>query len=137
MSNWNEGVIEEFRSNDGRVSGMFSRMPLLLLHHKGAKTGTERINPLAYQKVDSGYAVFASKGGADTNPAWFHNLEANPEVIIEVGTDTLEVKARVVDGDEYQLIWDRQKREFPQFAGYETKTSRERIPVIVLEEISA
>ena len=137
MSNWNEGVIEEFRSNDGRVSGMFSRMPLLLLHHKGAKTGTERINPLAYQKVASGYAVFASKGGADTNPAWFHNLKANPEVTIEVGTDTLEVKARVVDGDEYQLIWDRQKREFPQFAGYETKTSRERIPVIVLEEISA
>ena len=133
MSNWNEGIIDEFRANDGRVGGIFEGKPLLLLHHKGARTGTERVSPLMYQRVGDSYAVFASKGGADTNPDWFHNLRAHPDVTIEVGTDKIDVRARIADDEEQDRIWDRQKRDFPQFAGYEQKTSRDQIPVIVLD----
>ena len=81
---WNTNIIEEFRKNGGRVAS-FRTQPLLLLHHRGAKTGIERVNPLAYQELDEGYAVFASKGGAPRNPDWYHNLVANPDVTIEVG----------------------------------------------------
>ena len=130
---WNDGVIKEFRANDGKVGGMHEGRPVLLLHHTGAKTGTERVNPLRYQPVDGGYAIFASKGGADTNPDWYHNLLAHPETKIEVGTDTLAVVAREVTGDEYDRIWTRQKRDDPQFARYEQKTNRDRIPVLVLD----
>jgi len=72
MSDWNKDIIEEFRDNDGNVGGMFDGRPLLLLHHVGAKSGTERVSPLMYQELDNGFAIFASKGGADQNPAWFH-----------------------------------------------------------------
>ena len=90
-----------------------------------------------YQDLDgAGYAVFASKAGADTNPDWFYNLTANPETSIEVGGDVIDVKARVVDGDERERIWERQKRDYPFFADYEEKTARERIPVLVLEPAS-
>ena len=133
MSNWNNGIIDEFRSNDGEVGGVFAGKPLLLLHHKGARTGTERVSPLMYQQVGDSYAVFASKGGADTNPDWYHNLLANPDATIELGADKVDVRARVAEGDEQDTIWERQKREFPQFAGYEQKTSRDQIPVIVLD----
>lgn len=133
MSNWNDGIIEEFRSNDGEVGGIFAGKPLLLLHHKGARSGTERVSPLMYQRVGDSFAVFASKGGADTNPDWYHNLLAHDEVEIEVGTDKVKVRARVAEGQEQEMIWERQKHDFPQFAGYEQKTSRDQIPVIVLE----
>jgi deazaflavin-dependent oxidoreductase (nitroreductase family) len=133
MSDWNSGIIDEFKSNDGEVGGIFEGKPLLLLHHKGAKTGTRRVSPLMYQELDGAYAVFASKGGADTNPGWFHNLLAHPEVSIEIGTDKIDVRARVAEGAERDSIWERQKREFPQFAGYEQKTSRDQIPVVVLD----
>jgi deazaflavin-dependent oxidoreductase (nitroreductase family) len=133
MSEWNSGIIDEFRANDGAVGGIFAGRPLLLLHHKGARSGVERVSPLMYQQLDGAYAVFASKGGADTNPHWFHNLVANPEVSIELGTDKIDVRARVAEGEERDQIWERQKREFPQFADYEQKTSRDHIPVIVLD----
>lgn len=133
MSDWNDNIIDEFRDNEGVVEGVFEGKPILLLHHKGARTGTERVNPLMYQRVGDAYAIFASKAGADTNPDWFHNLKAHPEVTIEVGTDKVDVRARVAEGDEHETIWDRQKRDFPQFAEYEEKTSRDQIPVIVLE----
>lgn len=135
MSDWNEGIIDEFRANDGRVGGVFEGKPLLLLHHRGARTGVERVSPLMYRRVGTSYAVFASKGGADSNPDWYHNLNANPEVTIEVGIDKLDVRARLAEGEEQDAIWDRQKREHPQFADYERKTSRARIPVIVLDPI--
>ena len=135
MSDWNTKTIEEFRANGGKVGGMFAGKPLLLLHHVGARTGTERVSPLMYQTVAGGYAVFASKGGADTNPDWFHNVKANPETKVEVGIKTVAVIARVVDGDERDRIWTKQKQEFSQFAGYERKTVREGIPVVVLETI--
>lgn len=86
-----------------------------------------------YQRVDGGYAVFASKGGADRNPDWFHNLLANPEASIEVGAGTVEVRARLAVGEEHDRIWERQKADYPTFADYEAKTSRDAIPVVILE----
>ena len=134
VKDWNAGIIEEFRTNGGRVAS-FRSQPLLLLHHRGAKTGIERVNPLAYQGLDGGYAVFASKGGAPRNPDWYHNLIAYPDVIIEVGDETVEVLARVTQGDERERIWEEQKRRNPGFAAYERKTSR-IIPVVLLERVT-
>lgn len=133
MSDWNNKIIEEFRAQAGSVGGVFEGAPLLLLHHVGARTGVERISPLMYQSVDGGYAVFASKAGADTNPAWFHNLKANPQTKIEIGDQVVEVVARIARDDEHDSIWAKQKRERPQFAEYERQTSRRRIPVVILE----
>jgi deazaflavin-dependent oxidoreductase (nitroreductase family) len=133
-SDWNRAIIEEFREKGGRVGGSFEHQPLLLLHHHGAKSGVERVNPLAYQELDNGYAVFASKGGAPTNPDWYHNLVANPRARVEVGADTVDVVARVAKGEERERIWEEQKRRNPGFADYEVKTSRQ-IPVVILERV--
>lgn len=132
MSDWNSGIVEEFRANDGKVGGPFDGAPLLLLHHKGAKSRTDRVTPLMYQKVDGGYAIFASKAGADDNPDWFHNIKAHPATRAEIGSKTIDVTARIASGNEHDEIWGQQKKDFPQFAGYEEKTSRDKIPVIVL-----
>jgi deazaflavin-dependent oxidoreductase (nitroreductase family) len=129
----NKAIIDEFRSNDGVVGGYFAGVPLVLVHHKGAKSGTNRVVPLASQKQDNGWAVFASKGGADDNPAWYYNLLANPRTTIEVGTETVPVRAYEAKDDQYDRIWTRQKTELPTFAEYEKKTKREYIPVIMLE----
>jgi deazaflavin-dependent oxidoreductase (nitroreductase family) len=131
MEDFNAQIIEEFRANEGRVGGMFESMPLLLLHNTGAKSGTERINPVAYLKDGDRYVVFASKGGAPTNPGWFHNLVAHPETTIEVGTDALDVVASEAEGEERQRLFDAQKQRVPQFAEYEQQTTRQ-IPVVVL-----
>ena len=131
-NDWNRAVIDEFRANAGRVGGMFEGRPLLLLHHVGARTGIRRVAPLMYQDVPDGYAIFASKGGADTNPDWYHNLVANPRTGVEIGTETVPVRARVTAGEERERIWTRQKSDHPQFEDYESKTLRV-IPVIVLE----
>jgi deazaflavin-dependent oxidoreductase (nitroreductase family) len=132
---WNRGVIEEFRANGGRVA-QFEGRPLLLLHHKGAKSGTDRVNPLVFLPVDDAFAVFGSKAGADTNPAWYHNLQAHPDTTIEVGTETIPVHARVAEGDERTKIWEEQKRENSNFAEYEKLTTRP-IPVVILERVAA
>lgn len=92
---------------------------MLLLHNTGAKSGAERVNPLVYQALDANFAVFASKGGAPTNPAWYYNLVANPDITIEVGTETLDVRARVAAAEERDQIWTRQKEEISTFADYE------------------
>ncbi len=131
---WNAKIIAEFRSNEGRVGGQFEGAPLLLLHTTGAKSGQERINPMMYQKIDNGWAVFASKAGAPTNPDWYYNAVANPDVTIEVGTDTVTARARVADDDEREPIWTEQKKRYPGFADYETKTTR-TIPVVILEAV--
>ena len=129
----NKAIIDEFRSNNGVVGGYFAGVPLVLVHHQGAKSGTERVVPLASQKQDDGWAVFASKGGADDNPAWYYNLLANPETTIEVGTETVPVRAYEAKDDQYDRIWTRQKTELPTFAEYEKRTKRAYIPVIMLE----
>jgi deazaflavin-dependent oxidoreductase (nitroreductase family) len=130
--NWNDGIIAEFRANEGKVGGPFEGAPILLLHHTGARSAKVRVNPLAYQAVGDRLAVFASKGGAPTNPDWYHNLVANPEATVEVGTETIPVRARVATGEERERIWKRQIQVMPGFASYEKKTSR-TIPVIILE----
>jgi deazaflavin-dependent oxidoreductase (nitroreductase family) len=90
---------------------------------------------MMYQSVDGGYAVFASKGGADTNPDWLHNLKANPETRVEVGSDVVDVRARLAEDAERDQIWNTQKMRYPTFAEYERKTSRDHIPVVVLEVV--
>lgn len=132
MTDWNTEIIEEFRQNNGKVGGMFAGAPLLLLHTTGARSGLERVSPMMYQAVGDGFAVFASKAGAQSNPAWYHNLVANPEASIEVGTEHLTVTARVLDEVEREPIWTKQKSDYPAFAGYEEKTDRV-IPAIMLE----
>lgn len=133
---WNSKIISEFRANGGKVGGVFEGMPLLLLHSTGAKTGAERVNPLAYRTDGDALVVFASKAGAPTNPDWFHNLRANPRVSVEVGTQTRDVVARVAGGDERHRLWEAQKLDNPAFAGYETKTDRQ-IPVVVLDPVAS
>ena len=134
MSDWNTKVIDEFRANGGQVGGQFEGAPLLLLHTTGAKTGAERVNPVMYQKVDGGYAVFASKAGAPENPDWYHNLLANPRVRAEIGTKTVELTARVADPQTRERLWSAQKTAYPGFADYERKTTRQ-IPVVLLEPV--
>ena len=132
MNDFNQQIIDEFRANKGQVGGGFAGAPMVLLHHKGAKSGTERVSPLVYQVVDGGWAVFASKGGAPDNPDWFHNVKANPATTAEIGEETYDVVARVAEGDERETIWTKQKQDFPNFAEYEKNTDR-TIPVVVLE----
>jgi deazaflavin-dependent oxidoreductase (nitroreductase family) len=131
-SDFNARIIDEFRTNGGQVSGNMAGLALLLVHHTGAKTGTERVNPVAYQSVGDDFAVFASKAGGPTSPDWYHNLVANPETVVEVGRETIPVRARVAEGEERARIWGRQKEAVPVFAEYEQRTTRV-IPVVVLE----
>jgi deazaflavin-dependent oxidoreductase (nitroreductase family) len=131
---FNLRVIEEFRANEGRVGGPFEGGTLLLLHHVGARTGEPRINPLMYNRDGDRYVVFASKAGAPTNPGWYHNLKANPNASIEVGTDTIGVVASEVTGEERDRLYNAQAELRPQFAEYQSKTDRV-IPVVVLTPI--
>jgi deazaflavin-dependent oxidoreductase (nitroreductase family) len=129
---FNAKIIDEFHANEGRVGGMFEGMPLLLLHHTGAKSGASRVNPLAYQADDGRYVIFASKAGALENPAWYHNLMAHPQTQIEVGTDTIDVVASEATGEERERLYNTQAERVPQFAEYEEKAAGRVIPVVVL-----
>jgi deazaflavin-dependent oxidoreductase (nitroreductase family) len=135
-ADFNAKIIDEFRSNEGRVGGMFDGMSLLLLHHTGAKSGKSRINPLAYQSDDGRYVIFASKAGAPTNPDWYHNLKTHPNVTIEVGTSTIEVVASEATGEERERLFRTQAKRIPQFAEYEKRAGRV-IPVMVLTPASS
>jgi deazaflavin-dependent oxidoreductase (nitroreductase family) len=128
---FNTQVIDEFRANEGRVGGIFEDMPLLLLHHTGAKSGAPYVNPLAYLRDGDRYAIFASKGGAPENPAWYHNVKTHPEVSIEVGTDTVDVRAAEAGAAERDRLYATQSERSPQFVEYQEKAGR-TIPVIVL-----
>ena len=133
VSEWNRPIVEEFRANEGRVGGNFEGAPVLLLHSTGARTGLERVNPMMYQRLGPRtVAVFASKAGAADNPDWYHNLLAHPEATVEIGTETLPVRARVAGAGERAPIWEKQKADYPGFADYERKTERV-IPVVILE----
>jgi deazaflavin-dependent oxidoreductase (nitroreductase family) len=131
INDFNQKIIDEFRANDGKVGGMFEGAPVLLLTSTGAKSGQRRTTPVVYQPDGERMVIFASKAGAPENPAWFHNLRANPTATVEVGTDTVEVDAVVTEGDERQRLFDKQKQLMPQFADYEQKTTRQ-IPVVAL-----
>jgi deazaflavin-dependent oxidoreductase (nitroreductase family) len=133
MNDWNRKVIDEFHANEGRVGGMFEGAPMILLHHIGAKSGTVRTTPLVYFPQDDGRIVIvASKGGAPTNPDWYHNLKANPKFEVEVGTEKFEVVAEEFDDTARTEIWPKIVAASPGFGEYQEKTSR-KIPVFVLD----
>jgi deazaflavin-dependent oxidoreductase (nitroreductase family) len=132
VNEFNRGIIEQFRANGGKVGPPFEGAPLLILHSTGAKSGKTRLSPVVYQQVGDAWAIFASKAGAPDNPDWYHNLVANPSATIEVGTEEVPVTARVLDADEREPIWTKQKELMPGFAEYEAKTDR-TIPVVILD----
>ncbi len=132
VKDWNSKIIEEFRSNEGKVGGGFEGVPMLILHTKGRKSGDPRQNPLVYQQVGDDIAIFGSKGGAPTHPDWYLNVVANPDVAVEVGTERFDGRARVLTGDEREKVWAKQKKLMSGFADYESRTTRE-IPVILIE----
>lgn len=132
MHDFNAGVIEEFRANGGTAGGIFEDKPLLLLHNVGAKSGADYVTPLVYLKDGDNWVIFASKGGAPNNPGWYHNLKAQPEVSIEVGSETVEVTAEEAIGKERDRLYSIQEQQQPQFTEYARKTDR-KIPVVVLK----
>ena len=134
MKTFNQSVIDEFRANGGETSGPFAGAPLLLLTSTGAKSGEPRVSPVVHTRDGDRYIIIASKGGADTNPNWYHNLVANPRATIEVGTDTVEVEATVAAGDERTRLFDAQAALMPNFTEYAQKTTRQ-IPVFILTPV--
>jgi deazaflavin-dependent oxidoreductase (nitroreductase family) len=132
VPDWNSQVIEEFRANEGRVGGMFEGAPMILVHHIGARTGTERVAPLVYfPQPDGSMLIIASKAGAPTNPDWYHNLKANPNIEVEVGTERFGVEAGELDPAERAEIWPKLVAERPGFGDYQQQTAR-TIPVVRL-----
>lgn len=131
MQDFNNGVIEEFRTNGGVVGGPFEGASLLLLTSTGRKSGQPRINPLAYFTVDDRIIIVGSKAGSDTNPDWVHNLRADPSAHIEVGTDAYDVTAHELPAEERAAIFDRIVAMAPGFGEYQAKTDRV-IPLFAL-----
>jgi deazaflavin-dependent oxidoreductase (nitroreductase family) len=131
FSDFNQKIIDEFRATSGRPPSWTGTSPLLLVHHRGARSGSERVNPVAYLEDGGRYLIFASKAGAPTNPDWYYNLKAHPETEIEVGSDKLEVVAEEVTGEERDRLFATQVERSPQFGEYQEKTER-RIPVVAL-----
>ncbi|WP_374228978.1 nitroreductase family deazaflavin-dependent oxidoreductase [Ktedonobacter sp. SOSP1-52] len=131
MNDWNQQIIKEFRANGGKVGGSFEGVPLLLLITTGAKSGQKRINPLTYLLDDERLFVFAAYGGSPTNPDWYHNLVAHPQVSVELGTEQFEATAVLIEGEERDQIYARETQVHPGAAEYEKKTTR-KIPVVEL-----
>lgn len=129
---WNAKIIEEFRVNHGRVGGQFAGAPLLLLTSTGAKSGRRHTTPVMYLPDGDRLIVFASKGGAPTNPDWYHNLVAHPRATVEVRDESFDVDAVAIAGGERNRIYARQAELYPGFADYQAKTAR-TIPVIALK----
>jgi deazaflavin-dependent oxidoreductase (nitroreductase family) len=130
-TDFNVHTITEFRRNHGKVGGYFEGAPLLLLHTVGRRSGKHRINPLMHLKDGERYLVFASKGGADTHPDWYYNLRAHPDVQIEIGDETIDVRAEEITGREHDALYKRQATLYPAFADYQRRTKR-NIPVVAL-----
>ena len=134
--NWNAGIIDEFRANEGRVGGQFEGAPITLVHHRGRTSGREYVSPVVFLPDEgdpSTMYVFASKAGAPTNPDWYHNLTAAGSAQVEVGTDTYDVTVSEVGGEERDRIFAEQARRYPGFAEYAEKTAGIRtIPVLAL-----
>lgn len=136
MNDFNQQIIAEFRANAGVVGGPFTNMPLLLMTTTGAKSGQPRIAPLVYTRDGEQYIIIASKGGAPTNPDWYHNILAHPEVTIEVGVEQFQARATVPQAEERDRLFNQMAAQLPLFAEYQRNTTR-RIPVVVLERISS
>jgi deazaflavin-dependent oxidoreductase (nitroreductase family) len=125
----NTSVVDEFRANEGRVGGKHSGTPLLLLHTKGHKTGTLYLSPMIYLRLDERVFVFASKGGADSNPDWYKNALRDSNVYVEIGDDAYAAKAKPLEGVERDRVYAIQGSRFPNFIGYQQQTMR-TIPVV-------
>ena len=137
MSDFNQNVIKEFRANNGKVGGYFAGANMLLLHTVGARSGQPRTNPLVYVADGDRLVVIASKGGSDSNPDWYHNLLANPDVTVEVGTEKFQARATIVTEEpERSRLYAKMVEHRQGFAEYEQKTSR-KIPAVVLERIGS
>jgi deazaflavin-dependent oxidoreductase (nitroreductase family) len=134
MNNFNQNLIDEFRANEGRVTGVFAGRPVVLLTTTGAKSGKQHTTPLVYTTDGDNLVIIASKGGAPTNPAWYHNLVANPVVTVELPGETFQARTRIAEGAEREQLYDAQASLMPAFAEYQQKTTRQ-IPVIVLERL--
>jgi deazaflavin-dependent oxidoreductase (nitroreductase family) len=131
---YNQRVIDEFRANGGVVTTHAFRDSLLLLTTTGAKSGRQHTTPVAFTRDGDRYITIASKGGAPTNPAWYHNLVAHPEVTVEVGGETFQAKASVAEGAERERLFHQMAAKMPGFADYQRRTERQ-IPVILLTRI--
>lgn len=134
LNDFNANLIREFRANGGKVTGVFERAPLLLLTTTGAKSGRRRTTPVVFTRDGDRLVVIASKGGAPTHPAWYHNLVANPTVTVELPTETFDARATVATGAERERLYQAQAALMPNFTEYQEKTTRE-IPVVVLERV--
>jgi len=134
MAEFNQKVIEEFRSSGGKVGGPFAGAPMIIVTHTGAKSGRTLTTPLVYSKDGGRYVIIASKAGAPTNPSWYHNLIAHPEVTVEVGNETFKAKAVEAKGAERDRLFHAQASRMPQFDEYQKRTAR-KLPVIVLERV--
>lgn len=136
MIDMNTQVIEEFRTHAGKVGGPFEGAPMILVTMLGAKSGKPRVCPLVYSMDDDRPVIIASKGGAPTNPDWYYNLAANPDVTVEIGTEKYQAKATEVHGAERDRLFNAQAAMMPNFAEYAEKTEGIRtIPVFVLERV--
>jgi deazaflavin-dependent oxidoreductase (nitroreductase family) len=132
---FNERVIDDFRAHEGQItSGPFAGRSLLLLTTRGVKTGDERTSPLAYSRDGDRLVVIASKGGAPTSPAWYHNLRTHPDVTVELGPEKFGARATVAGDAERRRLYDQHAAKMPAFAEYEKRTTR-KIPVVVLQRI--
>src|ERR1700744_1529189 len=132
---FNKTITDEFRANDGKVSGQFAGAALLLLTTTGAKSGQPRLSPLAYFRVDGKLLIIGSFAGADVNPAWVHNLRADPSAHIEVGNESSDVNARELPSAERDELFGQITAAAPGFAEYQAKTTRV-IPVFELQPAS-
>ncbi len=134
---WNAKTIAEFRANEGKVGGTFEGAPMVLVHHHGRKTDREYLTPMMYLPHDTDHDrlyVFATKGGAPTNPDWYYNLTAAGDGTVERGTDTYEVTVRELAGAERDRIYAEQAQRYPGFAEYARQTAGVRtIPVLELK----
>ena len=133
-NDWNQKTIDEFRANAGKVGGMFAGKTLLILHTVGAKSGQERVNPVAYVADGDRLVIIASKGGAPTNPAWYYNILAHPLVTVEVGTQQFQAQAAIASDPERTRLYNQMVDMMPGFAEYRRKTTRV-IPVITLTRV--
>jgi deazaflavin-dependent oxidoreductase (nitroreductase family) len=133
-NDFNTKIIEEFRANAGKVGGAFQGAPMVLLTSKGAKSGKPHTTPLVYLQDGERVVVFASMGGAPKNPAWYHNVSANPDVTVEVGTEKYDAKAIVAKGAQRDELFAKQVALIPTFGEYQKRTTR-TIPVVVLERV--
>ena len=141
MQDYNRRIIEEFRANEGRVGGPFAGATMVLVTSTGAKSGRPHTTPLVYLREDDATGrpgdriyVFGSMGGAPKHPAWYHNLKAHPEATVELNTEKYPVSATIVTGAERDRIFEKQASLRPQFAEYQSRTTR-RIPVVALERV--